>query len=205
MKRRFFVIFFLLGGCSGTPFLVQNFQSYYKPKIQTVVLMPFDISAENPLAEKNRQLLEESLTFQIARRDTTHAFVFPGGVRLGFQKSGQPDSELLVLPTDTLGKAFSAQAVLYTRIIRLYESEGVTQVTREVRASKYVRRGTELLVEFRLVEAASGKLLWRKRLGRLAEDVESVIAEVGRAAAWAWPLKGSGAADLIQPGAAGKN
>jgi hypothetical protein len=179
----------LLGGCSSAPFLVQDFQGRYKPKIQTVVLMPFEIFPENPLAEKNRQLLEESLTFRIARRDSAHAFVFPGGVRLGFQKSGRTDSALLALPPDTLGKIFAAQAVLYIRIIRLFESEGATQVTRHVRASRYARRGTELLVEFRLVDAASGKLFWRQRIGRLAEDVEAAVAQLGRAAAEAWPLQ----------------
>lgn len=189
MKRRFLIILFLLGGCSGTPFLVQNFQSYYKPKIQAVVLMPFEISPSNPLAEKNRPLLEEGLTLRIARGDSIHAFVFPGGVRLRFQKSDRPDSGLLRLSSDTLGKAFSAQAVLYTKVIRLYESEGATQVTREVRVSKYTRRGTEFLVEFRLVDSATGRLFWRQRIGRLAEDVGAVVAQVGQAVAEAWPLK----------------
>ncbi len=189
MKRGFLIVLFLLGGCSSTPFLVQNFDRYYKSGIQTLVLMPFEISSGNTLAEKNRQVLEENLTLWIARSDTIHSFVFPGGVRLGFQKSGRSDEELLNQPIDSLGKVFNAQAVLYTKVIRLYESEGATQVTHQVRASKYARRGTELLVELRLVETSSGKLLWRRRISRLAEDVGTAIAEVGKAAAEAWPLK----------------
>lgn len=190
--NRFALPFFaliLFGGCQSTPFLVQNFDGYYKPGIQTVVLMPFEISPANSLAEKNRLVLEENLTIWIARADSTHSFVYPGGVRLGFQRAGLSDEELLNLSIDSLGKVFNAQAVLYTKIIRLYESEGATQVTRQVRASKYARRGTELLVEFRLVEPSSGKLLWRQRISRLAEDIQAAVAQAGQAAADAWPLK----------------
>jgi hypothetical protein len=191
MKRRVFFVLAFFWGCRGAPFLIQNFEGYYKPKIQTVVLMPFDISFANSPAERNRQMLEENLTLWIARGDTGRAFVFPGGVRLGFQKSGLSDSVLLGLAADTLGKAFSAQAILYTKIVRLYESEGANQTTRQIRASKYARRGTELVVEFRLLEAVSGKLLWKERVGRWAEDAVAAVAQAGRAASERWPLKNS--------------
>jgi hypothetical protein len=179
----------LFGGCRGTPFLIANFEEDYRPKVKTIVLLPFEIRPENQLAKKHRQELEENLTLWIARGDSLHSFVLPAGVRLNFKAAGLSDGQILTLPADSLGKLFLAEALLFTKVIRLYESEGANQTTREIGASKYLRRGVELLVEFRLVEAASGILLWKHEVRRFGADVPEAIQQVGQAAAENWPLK----------------
>lgn len=191
MKRFYLFAFTLVffGGCNRTPFLIGGLETDYKRKVKVAAFLPFQIAPENQLAEKNRQTLEETITLWIMRGDGLHSFVFPSGIRLPFKEARMPDSQILALPPDSLGKLFSAEALLYTKIIRLYESEGPNQATREIRASKYSRRGVELLVEFRLVEAATGKLLWKYRVRRFAGDLQEVIQQVVKAAVEKWPLK----------------
>ena len=182
----FFSLFILSGGCRGTPFLVANFEKEYRPKLKTVVFMPFSIPKSNNLAENHRQKLEEVITRSIVERDSMRAFIFPAGLRLRFES--RSDSSILQIPGDSLTKLFSSDALLFTNVIRLYESAGSNPTTREIGASKFQRRGVELLAEFRLVETVTGKLLWRYRVWRFGEDVETVSQRVGRAVAEAWPL-----------------
>lgn len=115
------------------------------------------------------------------------SYLFPERVRASFL--GAADSSILRLPADSSGKLFSAEALLFSRIIRLYESEGSNPTTRQVGASKFQWRGVELLMEFRLIEAATGKLLWKYRVRRFGEDAEAAGQLVGQAAAEAWPLR----------------
>ena len=193
MKRYLVFSFALLwfGGNGGSS-LVLGLQGVSKPALKgmrVVAFLPFEISEANQLALKNQPLLEDQLTLWIMHGDSARSFVFPGGIRLQLKNSKLADDQILRIPPDSLGKLFSAEAVLFTRIVRLYESEGSNQTTRQIRASKYVRRGVELLVEFRLVEAASGKALWKHKIQRFAADVPEVIMQAGQAAAEAWPLK----------------
>jgi len=188
MRRRHysFLLSVLLWGCSRTPFLIADFDSNYKPKLKTVALMPFSLPVRNQLAENHRSGLEEKITGAIVESDSSHSYLFPYTVRLRLW--GAADSAILRIPADSAGKLFSAQVLLYSEVIRLYQSEGSNPTTREVGASKFQRRGVELLVEFRLVETASGKLLWRYRVRRFGEDVETASQRVGQAAAGALPL-----------------
>jgi len=188
--RRFrlslFVPFFLWG-CGGPPFLIAGFERDYKPKIKTIAVLPFSISAEGRLAEQQRMTLEEGVAMTIGQRDSLHAFVFPEGVRARFL--GATDSLIFGMPAESLGVLFSAEALLFTKVIRLFESAGSNPTTRQVGASKFQRRGIELLVEFRWVEAATGKLLWRYRVRRFGKNVRAAARWVGQAAAQAWPLR----------------
>ncbi len=190
MKRwlPFFSLFVLLWGCSGTPFLVGNFEKEYRPKVKTVALLPFEFSTGNALAEEHDQFLEETITRSIAGGDSLHTYVFPSRARMRLQLSNLEGRSFLKVPASQLGELFSAEVLLFSKVIRLYRSEGSNPTTREIGAAKFQRRGAELLAEFRLVETATGKLLWRYRVRRFGEDVETVSQRVGQAAAEAWPL-----------------
>ncbi len=189
MKRRqvSFLSIILFWGCGGTPFLIADFESNYKPKLKTVTVMPFLLPGENQLAENQRAWLEEKITSAIIRRDSLRSYLFPYGVRARLH--GVSDSAILRLAADSAGKLFSAQAVLYGEVIRIHQLEGSNPTSREIGAAKYQRRGVELLMEFRLVEAEAGKLLWCYRVRRFGEDVEAAGQRVGGAVATAWPLK----------------
>ncbi len=173
-------------GCGGAPFLIADFEAHYKPKLKTVAVMPFSLPAGNRLAQNQRPALEEKITDAIVRSDSLHSYLFPYGVRAGLR--GAADSAIAHLPTDSAGRIFSAEALLYSSVIRLYQSEGSNPTTREIGAAKFQRRGIELLMEFRLVEAASGQQLWKYRVRRFGEDIEAVGRRVGEAAAEGWPL-----------------
>ncbi len=189
MKRRPFglLLFVLFWGCGGTPFLIGNFDSNYKAKLKTVAVMPFLLPGENRLAENQRPALEEKITGAIVRSDSLHSYLFPYGVRARF--FGTTDSAVLRLPTDSAGKLLLAEALLYSEVIRLHRSAGDNPTTRQIGGAKFQRRGCELLMEFRLVEAASGVVLWKYRVRRFGQDVETGIQVVGRAAAAVWPLR----------------
>lgn len=191
MKRLFFYLFVfgLIGFCIKTSAWAGSLDPEIRQKVRVVAFLPFEIASENKLAGENRHLLEDNFTLWIMHSDSGRSFVFPGGIRLQFKDSNAGDKHILKVPPDSLGKLFSAEALLYTKVIRLYESEGSNQTTRQIRASKYVRRGVELLVEFRLVEVASGKLLWKNKIRRFGADVPEAVKQVSQAAAEAWPLK----------------
>lgn len=188
MRRRLlgFLLLILLGGCGGTPFLIADFELNYKPKLKTVALMPFLLPSGNRLAENHRAGLEERIMTAMVQSDSLHSHLFPYGVRARLW--GAADSAILHIPADSAGKLFLAGALLYSEVVRLYESEGANPTTREIGAAKFQRRGVELMMEFRLVEAATGRPLWRYRVRRFGEDVEMVSQRVGQAAAAAWPL-----------------
>ncbi|MGH8005370.1 MAG: hypothetical protein ACRECJ_11675 [Limisphaerales bacterium] len=149
--------------------------------------MPFSFPAGNRLAENHRARLEEKIAGAIVQIDSSHSYLLPYGVRARLW--GTADSAIVRLPADSAGKLFSAEALLFSDVIRLHQSEGSNPTSREIGAAKFQRRGVELLVEFRLVEAASGKLLWRCRVRRFGEDTEGAIERIGIEAAKRWPLK----------------
>ncbi len=182
-----FSLFALLGGCGGTPFLIGNFDSNYKAKLKTVAVMPFLLPGENRLAENQRPTLEEKITGAIVRSDSLHSYLFPYGVRSRF--FGTTDSAVLRLPADSAGKFLLAEALLYSEVIRLYQSTGDNPTTRQIGGAKFQRRGCELLMEFRLVDAASSSVLWKYRVRRFGVDVEMGAQLIGQAAATVWPLR----------------
>jgi hypothetical protein len=188
MKRRLFgsLSFILFWGCGGTPFLIVDFESNYKPKLKTVAVMPFLLPSGNQLAENQRPVLEEKITDAIVRSDSLHSYLFPYSVRVRLW--GMADSAIAHLPADRAGRILSAEALLYCEAIRLHQSEGSNPTSSEVGAAKYQRRGVELLVGFQLVEAVSGKLLWRYRVRRFGNDEEKAMEHVGEEAAKRWPL-----------------
>ncbi len=191
MRRLGFYLFVfgLIGFYTRTRVWAGSWDPEIRQKVRVVAFLPFEIASENKFALENRQLLEDDFTLRIMHGDAGRSFVFPGGIRLQFKNSEFEDDQILCIPPDSLGKFFSAEALLYTKVIRLYESEGSNQTTRQIRASKYLRRGVELLVEFRLVEAATGRLLWKHKIRRFGADVPEVVKQVGQTAAAAWPLK----------------
>ncbi|MCI0331227.1 MAG: hypothetical protein L0196_09860 [candidate division Zixibacteria bacterium] len=178
---------FFLWGCGGPPFLIAGFERDYKPKIKTIAVLPFSISAEDRLVEQQRMTWEEGVARAISQSDSSHSFVFPERVRARFL--GATDSSIFGMPAESLGVLFSAEALLFTKVIRLFESEGSNPTSRQVGASKFQRRGIELLMEFRLVEAATEKLLWKYRVRRFGDNVQTAARLVGQAAAGAWPLR----------------
>ena len=176
----------LLWGCGCTPFLISDFERDYGPKLKTIAILPFSLPPQNSLAEKYGPSLEEWLSGAIAQRDSLRIFIFPKVLRT--RLGGRTDSAILIMPAGELGKRTSTEGLLYTRIVRLYEAAGSNPTSREIGAARLQRRGVELFVEFQLVEAASGKVLWKYRVRRFGGDVEAAGHWVGRAAAEAWPL-----------------
>ncbi len=183
------ILLFALSGCSRTSFLISDFDSDYRPKVKTVALLSFELSPENVLAEEHRPFLEETITRLIAAGDSRHAYVFPSRARMRLQLSNLEGRSFLKIPADRLGELFSAEALLFSEVIRLHQLEGSNPTTREIGASKFQRRGVELMMEFRLVEAATSRLLWRYRVRRFGEDVETVSQRVGQATAEIWPFR----------------
>lgn len=178
-----------LWGCGRTPFLISDFDSDYRPKVKTVALLPFELPPGNVLAEEHRPLLEETVTRSIAGGDFRHAYVSPSRARMRLKLSNLEGSSLSGISANRLGELFSAEVLLFSDVIRLHQSAGDNPTTREIGAAKFQRRGVELMMEFRLVEAATGKLLWKYRVRRFGEDVEAAGRLVGQAAAEAWPFR----------------
>jgi hypothetical protein len=190
MKRASCFYFFTLGffwGCGGTPFLIGDFESDFKPKVKTIAVMPFSVPAGNRGAFENRPLLEETITGVLIQVDSARSYLPPFRLRARFE--GMTDSAALLLPADRAGKLLSAEALLYSEAIRFHPAEGDNPTSRQIGGGKYQRRGVELLMEFRLVEAASGQLLWKYRVRRFGKDAEETVQRVARAAAMAWPLR----------------
>ncbi|MCI0404927.1 MAG: hypothetical protein L0Z48_00850 [candidate division Zixibacteria bacterium] len=173
-------------GCGSAPFLIGDFESGYKPKLNTVAIMPFSVPVGNRGAEENRPLLEETISGALVQGDSVRSYLFPSRLRARF--GGMADAGILRLPADRAGKLLLAEALLYSEVIRLYQSAGDNPTTRGIGAAKFQRRGCELLMEFRLVEAASGKLLWKYRVRRFGKDAETASRLVAQAAAEAWPF-----------------
>lgn len=177
----------LLWGCGSTPFLIANFDSDHRPKLKTVAIMPFSQPLQNSLAEKYGLSLEGLVCEALIRADSAGTFVAPLSVRR--RLAGAADSLILKMPAESLGNRVSAEGLLYTRVVRLYEAAGSNPTSREIGAGRFQRRGVELLLEFRLVEASSGKLLWKYRVLRVGEDVPTAGQRVGQAVAEAWPRR----------------
>lgn len=177
----------LFWGCAGTPFLISGFERDYGPKLKTIAILPFSLPSQNSLAERYGLKLEALIADAIVQRDSTRQHVLPKEIRIRF--GGAADSAILKMPAEELGKHTSADGLLYARVIRLYESTGSNPTSREIGAARFQRRGVELLVELRLMETASGKLLWKYRVRRFGEDIESAARRVGQAAAEVWPLR----------------
>lgn len=183
------ILLFVLSGCSRTSFLISDFESDHRPKIKTVAFLPFELPPGNVFAEEHRPLLEETVARSIAAGDPRHAYVFPSRARMRLKLSNLEGRSFLKIPTDRLGELFSAEALLFSDVIRLHQSAADNPTTRQIGAAKFQRRGVELMMEFRLVEAATGKLLWRYRVRRFGEDVKAASQLVGQAAAEAWPFR----------------
>lgn len=190
MKRAIYLYFFTLGfswGCGGTPFLIGDFESNYKPKVKTIAVMPFSIPAGNLGALENRPLLEEIITGVLIQGDSVRSYLSPFRLRARFE--GMTDSAALLLPADSAGKLLSAEALLYSEAIRFHPAEGDNPTSRRIGGGKYQRRGVELLMEFRLVEAARSQLLWKYRVRRFGKDAEEAARMTAQALSRAWPLR----------------
>lgn len=176
-----------LWGCARTPFLVADFDSRCKPKLKRVAILPFSLPNENVLAQKHRGLLEETVAATLAGADSLHSYVLPAEIRkmLGLGT----DTLIGQTSPDRLGRLLSSEALVFTRVIRMNEAEGPNLTAREIGAGKFLERGVELLVEFRLVEAATGNLWWHYRVRRIGEDEKEAAKLVSRAVAEAWPLR----------------
>ncbi|HLG93914.1 MAG TPA: hypothetical protein VI546_03665, partial [candidate division Zixibacteria bacterium] len=105
-------------GCAGTPFLISGFDSNYKPKLKTAAFMPFSTPLGNRGAEENCSLLEEKIAGALVQSDSVRLYLMPSRVRA--RLGGMADSAILHLPVDSVGRLFSAEALLYCGVIRLH-------------------------------------------------------------------------------------
>ncbi|HXF48893.1 MAG TPA: hypothetical protein VNL73_05650 [Verrucomicrobiae bacterium] len=192
MKRASYLYFcfFTLGifwGCGGTPFLIGDFESNYKSKVKTIAVMPFSVPAGNRGAFENRALLEETITGVLIPVDSARSYLSPFRLRARFE--GMADSAILRLSKDRAGKLLSAEVLLYSEAVRFHPAEGDNPTSRRIGGGKYQRRGVELLMEFRLVEAASSQLLWKYRVRRFGKDAEEAARMTAQALSRVWPLR----------------
>ncbi len=187
MKGRVYALLSVfLWGCDSAPFLISHFETDYQPKLKTVAMLPLWLPPQNSLAEKYGLGLERLVGEAVSRADSAGTFVFPNSIRRRF--AGAADSSILEMPTEELGKRILVEGLLYARVVRLYETAGSNPTSREIGAARFQRRGVELLFEFRLVEASTGKLLWKYRIRRFGEDVLAAGRQVGKVLTEAWPL-----------------
>jgi len=121
------ILLFALSGCSRTSFLISDFDSDYRPKVKTVALLSFELPLGNVFAEAHCPFLEETITRSIAAGDSRHAYVFPSRARMRLQLSNLEGRSFLKIPADRLGELFSAEALLFSEVIRLHQSIGRVQ------------------------------------------------------------------------------
>lgn len=182
---------FLFNGCAG-PFVRNDLETTYKPKIQKVAILPFKNITTNKEAVQAHIGLREGIFAELKREDVKYTCVI--------QEIAETDQKLIdagITPenlssktSSELGQILEVDAVMQGTLIKYHEKGKAGQWATLILFGGAT--GAEVICRVKITDCNSTNLLWDWELnekGGFLTSPESVANKIGRKIAKKWPLK----------------
>lgn len=185
-----------IAGCGG-PFVRQDFEGVYKPRIKKVAILPFKNITTNKEAEAADIALREGIYSELKRKDYEYTVVIQEIAetdkiysQAGINPLDPSQMQTRKMTNREIGELLGVDAVMQGTLIKYHEKGKTGQwVTLLLFGSA---TGAEVITRVGITDCNSSTLLWDWEVqakGGFLTSPESVANNVGRSIAKKWPFK----------------
>lgn|GEM_PF-2773813 len=173
-----FVLFFglfLLSGC-GKPYVVEDFESTYKPRASIVAIAPLSNLSTEPEGERADEAIREEIYSEMARHQEEFSVEIQDIAETDMILSRHHLSaeEAARLPGGDLCRLLGVDAVIKGSLLKYVNRSVLEQAAEKAVFDTVTTAGSEIKAKLSIYDAEEGKLVWQEDFEQKGEKSGSV-------------------------------
>lgn len=178
----FFFGFSFLFGC-GKPYMVEDFESTYKPRASTVAIAPMANFSTEPEGARAGEVLREAIYFEMVRHRDEFTVEIQDIAETDkiLRRHNLSEEEASRLPGEDLCRFLGVDAVMKGSVIKYLSKSTLEQAAEKVVFD--TTTGSEIKANLAIYDAMDGELVWQQEVEQKGERLSSVD-ELRKNVAW---------------------